>query len=61
MRIELFFTNLDNFMGTDAHASVTMDIWADDAQHLRLMADHLQRVLGADHYRLADPGSSNNP
>ena len=54
MKVTFFFTNLDNFMGTDEQASVTMDIAADDKPHMIMLAEHLQRVLHADHYKLAE-------
>ena len=54
MKATFFFTNLDNYMGTDEQASVTMDINADDRAHAIMLADHLQRVLQADHYQIGE-------
>lgn len=54
MKLTLYFTNLDNFMGTDQSASVTMDIAADDDSHATLLAQHLQKMLQADYYVLGD-------
>lgn len=52
MKVTLFFTNLDNFMGTRESASVTMDISADDEKHAILLAEHLRARLHADFYVL---------
>ena len=54
MKVTFFFTNLDNYMGTDEKASVTMDIAADDRSHVIMLAEHLQRVLQADHYQIGE-------
>lgn len=54
MRVTLYFTNLDNFMGTDESATVTMDISADDSAHATMLALHLQKMLQADYYTLED-------
>jgi hypothetical protein len=51
-KLTLFFTNLDNFMGTDEKASMTIDMSADDTRHAELLADRFQRVMEADHYVL---------
>lgn len=50
MKVTLYFTNLDNFMGTEQSASVTMDIAADDDTHATMLAVHLRNVLHADYY-----------
>ena len=54
MKVTFFFTNLDNYMGTDEQASVTMDINADDLAHATMLCEHLQRVLQADHYQIGE-------
>jgi len=54
MKLTLYFTNLDNYMGTDQSASVTMDIAADDDAHATMLAIHLQRMLQADYYTIED-------
>lgn len=54
MKVTFFFTNLDNYMGTDEKASVTMDITADDEPHMIMLAEHLQRVLQADNYHIGE-------
>lgn len=54
MKVTFFFTNLDNYMGTDEKASVTMDISADDSAHVTMLCEHLQRVLHADHYQIGE-------
>lgn len=54
MKVIFFFTNLDNYMGTDEKASVTMDISADDRAHTVMLCEHLQRVLQADHYHIGE-------
>ena len=53
-KLELFFTNLDNFMGTDDEASVTMDIKSDTRSHAFLLAERMKRVFDADHYILEE-------
>jgi len=50
--VTLHFTNLDNFMGTDEQASMTIAINADDERHANLLAQRLQKVMDADHYQL---------
>lgn len=52
MRVILYFTNLDNFMGTKESASVTMEIASDDDKHASLLAEHLRERLHADYYVL---------
>lgn len=54
MKLTLHFTNLDNFMGTDESATVTMDIAADDLAHAYMLAAHLQRMLQADYYTIEE-------
>jgi acetolactate synthase regulatory subunit len=52
-KLTLFFTNLDNFMGTDETASMTVDITADDSRHALLLAQRFQKVMDADHITLS--------
>lgn len=52
MKATFYFTNLDNFMGTEEEGSVTMEIDADNERHLLLLANHLKKLLQADHYIL---------
>ena len=56
-KLTLFFNNLDNFMGTDESASMTVDMAADDSRHAILLAERFQRVMEADHFvlKLVDP------
>lgn len=51
-KLELVFSNLDNFMGTDEEASMTMDIKADNYAHAVMLALRTQKVFEADYYTL---------
>jgi len=57
-KLTLFFNNLDNFMGTDESASMTVDMAADDSRHAILLAERFQRVMEADSFVLSmkEPG-----
>ena len=51
-RVELVFTDIDGSMYTKEQASVTMTINADDLTTAYMLANHLQKVLGADHHNI---------
>lgn len=51
-KVNLFFTNLDNFMGTNEQASLSVEIKADDERHANLLAERIEKVYGADYYVL---------
>ena len=51
-QVELVFTNLDNSLYTNAQASMTVEIRADDLTHANLLAERLRKVHDADHYIL---------
>ena len=51
-KVHLVFTNLDNFMGTNERAEMTVEIKSDDERHADLLAERLVTVYGADHYVL---------
>jgi hypothetical protein len=53
-KVEIFFTNIDNSLYTTEHASLTMDIKADDLTHANFLAIRLCKVFDADHYDLKD-------
>ena len=48
-RVEFVFTDIDDTLYTDKESSVAMSINADDYTTAFLLANHLQKVLGADH------------
>lgn len=48
--VTLYFTNLDNFMGTDQKATMAISIKSDDFTHAHLLAQRLQKVMDADHF-----------
>ena len=50
--LKLCFTNLDNSLYTPEQAAVAMSIEADDLATAYQLADHLQKVMQADHYIL---------
>ena len=49
-KVELMFTNLDNFMGTDDEASMTVEIKSDSYSHAMLLAQRLAKVMDADRF-----------
>lgn len=51
-KVHLVFANLDNFMGTNERAEMTVEIKSDDERHADLLAERLVKVYGADHYVL---------
>ena len=55
MRVEFVFTDIDNSLYTSHRASVIMEIQAEDPKTAHLLAERLQRLLGADHYYMDIP------
>ena len=49
-KVTLLFDNLDNFMGTDHQASMTVEIQSDDYSHAYLLAQRLTKVMEADRF-----------
>ena len=49
-KVTLLFDNLDNFMGTDHQASMTIEIQSDDYSHAYLLAQRLTKVMEADRF-----------
>lgn len=52
MKVELFYTDIDNSLYTHAQASVVMEIHADDMITAHILAEKLMIKLGADRYTL---------
>lgn len=50
--VTLYFTNLDNFLGTDSQAKMFYNIESDDYHHAYLLAERLCKVMDADHFDL---------
>lgn len=50
MKVRFVFSNIDNSLYTPHECSVVMDVQADDNATAVHLAEHLQRVLGADSY-----------
>ena len=53
-KLVLMFDNLDNFMGTEDQASMTVEIKSDSYSHARLLALRFCKVLEADRYDLEE-------
>jgi hypothetical protein len=53
-KLVLFFDNLDNFMGTDDQARVTMSVESDSYSHAYLLAQRFCKVLEADRFDLEE-------
>lgn len=51
-RVEFVFTDIDGNMFTDGEANLVMTINADNYTTAVLLAEHLQKTLGADHHIL---------
>ena len=49
-KVTLLFTNLDNFMGTDDEASMTVEIKSDSYSHAYLLAQRFAKVMDADRF-----------
>ena len=49
-KVTLLFSNLDNFMGTDDEASMTVEIKSDSYSHAMLLAQRLAKVMDADRF-----------
>ena len=49
-KVTLLFTNLDNFMGTDDEAAMTVEIKSDSYSHAMLLAQRLAKVMDADRF-----------
>lgn len=54
MQVEFFYTDVDNSLYTHAQASVVMTIHADDLVTAHILAEKLQKLLGADKYTLEE-------
>jgi hypothetical protein len=52
--LKLYFTNLDENLNTKHQAAAVFDIWADTEDHAELLAQRMEKVHGADHYKLVD-------
>lgn len=55
--LQLYFTNLDENLNTKHQAAVIFDIWADTPDHAELLAKRMEKVHGADDYKLVDMGA----
>jgi len=51
-KVELFFTNLDNFMSTHDQAAMIVEIQSDSYGHAMLLAQRLQKVMDADYFTI---------
>ena len=51
-RVELVFTDIDGSMYTEGQASVVMTVNADDLTTAYMLANHLQKILGADYHNI---------
>ena len=49
-QVTLLFTNLDNFMGTDDQASMSVEIESDSYSHAMLLAQRFAKVMDADRF-----------
>ena len=49
-KVTLLFDNLDNFMGTEDQASMTLDIKSDSYSHAMLLAQRFAKVMDADRF-----------
>jgi hypothetical protein len=52
--LQLYFTNLDENLHTKHQAAAIIDIWSDTRDHAELLAQRMEKVYGADNYRLID-------
>lgn len=52
MKVQFFYTDIDNSLYTSAQASVVMEIHADDLVTAHILAEKLMVKLGADKYTL---------
>ena len=50
MKVEFFFTDIDNSLYTTGQGSVVMEINADDEATAIALANRLKKMLEADHY-----------
>ena len=53
-KLVLLFDNLDNFMGTDDQAKVTLSMESDSYSHAMLLARRFCKVLEADRFDLEE-------
>ena len=53
-KLILMFDNLDNFMGTEDQASMTVEIKSDSYSHAQLLAKRFAKVLEADRFDLEE-------
>ncbi len=53
-KLILMFDNLDNFMGTEDQASMTVEIKSDSYSHAQLLAKRFCKVLEADRFDLEE-------
>ena len=49
-KVTLLFDNLDNFMGTEHQATMSVDIQSDDYSHAMLLAQRFAKVMDADRF-----------
>lgn len=51
--IKLYFSNLDENLHTKYQAHIAFpDTFADNEEHAKLLAERLEKVLGADNYEV---------
>lgn len=55
-KVTLLFDNLDNFMGTEDQASMTVEIKSDSYSHAYLLAQRFAKVMDADRFDLDEKG-----
>ena len=50
MKVTFVFSNIDENLFTPEECSVTMDLDADNERTLFILATHMKKVVGADHF-----------
>ena len=52
--IKLYFTNLDENLNTKHQAHICFDVYSDTLDHAELLAQRMEKVHGADYYKVVD-------